>query len=81
MDDLEWINHTCGLTQAKYIVIYETELDYNYRDSSDHRCFKELKWAKECYAQRQKGMCYPRIIRSTLIECKRIKDEKSKECN
>ena len=81
MNDLEWLKHTCKLNQAKYIVIYETEIDYEYRDSSDHICFKELEWAKKCYAQHQKGMGYPRIIRSILIECKRIKDEKSKECN
>lgn len=81
MDEFEYLKHICKLHQAKYIVIYETELDYEYRNNNDHICFKELKWAKECYNRHKKGAGYPKIIRSGLLECKGIKDETSKECN
>lgn len=30
MDEFEYLKHICKLHQAKYIVIYETELDYEY---------------------------------------------------
>lgn len=81
MDELEWLRHTCRLEQAKYIVIYETELDYEYRNDNQHICFEELKWAKECYAQYKVGTGYPTIIRSRLVECKGIKNETSKKRN
>ncbi len=70
--DYEYAKHFCSLKEAKYAVLETRELEYGYNNGNGIHCFKELKWAKQCYKKSQPDTGYPKIIDSRLIEMKDI---------
>ena len=71
----DYAYHFCKLWQAKYVVIVQRELTPDFRNADDTYCFKELKWAKQCYDKHQKGTGYPTILHSRLIKVENVKEE------
>lgn len=72
LSDYEYAKHFCSLSEAKYAVLMTKEIEYGYRNSDEICCFKELRWAKQCYKRNPAGTGYPEIIDSRLIEIKDV---------
>lgn len=72
LGELEYVRHFCSLSEAKYVVLTTRELEYGYNNGYGIDCFKELKWAKQCYENSQPRTGYPEIIDSRLIKLKDV---------
>lgn len=65
----DYYNHYCSLNEAIYLVtVFRKHDTESYGNTQNVYCFKEYKYAKECYEDNKAGSGYPEIIESRLVQ-------------